>query len=85
MESKSGNIEFMLYDNANEALHKLCESRLLRYQIDLEASIKRSRFIFESVQLIYYKCHRIDVKRGSSYTDYPDWIKKKKSNNKPTK
>ena len=47
MHSKSGNIEFMRYDNANEIVHKFFESRLLRYQIDLETSIKGSHFIFE--------------------------------------
>ena len=47
MHSKSGNIEFMLYDNANEIVHKFFESRLSRYQIDLETSIKGSDFIFE--------------------------------------
>ena len=47
IHSKSGNIEFMLYDNANEIVHKLFESRLSRYQIDLETSIKGSDFILE--------------------------------------
>ena len=47
MHSKSGNIEFMLYDNANEIVHKFFESRLSRYQTDLETSIKGSDFIFE--------------------------------------
>ena len=47
MNSKSGNIEFMLYDNANEIVHKFFESRLSRYQIDLETSIKGNDFIFE--------------------------------------
>ena len=26
---------------------------------------------------MYYKCHKANFKRGGSYTDFPDWIKKK--------
>ena len=36
-------------------------------------------FIFDSVQLLYYKCQKINFKRGGSYIDSPDWIKKKKA------
>ena len=41
--------------------------------------MKRSDFIFVSVQLMYYKCHKVCFKCGGSYTDSPDWIKKKKA------
>ena len=27
---------------------------------------------------MYYKCHKVNFKRGGSYTDPPDWIKKEK-------
>ena len=27
---------------------------------------------------MYYKCHKVNFKRGGSYIDLPDWIKKKK-------
>ena len=36
-----------------------------------------SAFVFDYVQLLYYKCHKIDSNRGRSYIDSPDWIKKK--------
>ena len=35
-------------------------------------------FIFDSVQLIYYKCHREHFIRDGSYIDSTDWIKKEK-------
>ena len=41
--------------------------------------MKGSDFIFDSVQLLYYKCHKINFKRGDSYIDSPNWIKKKKA------
>ena len=36
MRSKSGNIEFMLYDNANEVVAELFQSLHSRYSIALE-------------------------------------------------
>ena len=53
MHSKSDNIEFMPSDNANEVVDKLSESFLSRYQIGLEISIRRSNFVFGSVQLLH--------------------------------
>ena len=43
--------------------------------------MRRSDFIFDSVQLMYYKRYKINFKRGGSYVDSPDWIKKKKTIN----
>ena len=52
MHSKSDNIEFMLYDNANEVVNKIFESLLSRYWTRLETSMRGSDFILESVQLL---------------------------------
>ena len=30
---------------------------------------------------MYYKCHKVYFRRGSSYIDSPDWIKKEKAKN----
>ena len=78
MHLKSSNIEFMSYDNANKVVDKLLKSLLLRYQIGLETSMRGSDFIFDSVQLFYYECHKINFQHGGSYIDSPDWIKRKK-------
>ena len=43
-----------------------------------ETSLKGSNFTFDSVQLMYYKCHTVNFKRNGSYIDSPDSIKKKK-------
>ena len=60
MHSKSDNIEFMSYDNVNEVVNELFESFLSRYRVGLETSMKGSDLIFDSVQLLYYKCHKIN-------------------------
>ena len=46
--------------------------------------MKGSDFIFDSVQIIYYKCHKVIFIQDGSYIVSPDWIKKKKNNNKNT-
>ena len=58
----------MLHDNGNKVVHQL----LLRYQISLETSTTGSDFISHLVQLLYYKCLKINFKRGVSYNDPPD-------------
>ena len=79
MHSKTDNIEFMSYDNANEVINELFESPLSRYQVGLETSMIGSDFIFNSVQLLSYKCHEKNCKREGLYINSPDWIKKKKA------
>ena len=39
--------------------------------------MKGSEFVFDYVNLLYYKYHKINSNRGESYIDYPDWIKKR--------
>ena len=38
-----------------------------------------SNFIFDSVQLLYYKCHKINFNNGVPYIDSPDCIKHMKA------
>ena len=44
----------------------------------LETSMKGSNFVFDSIDGIFYECHRISRSRSGSYIDSPDWIKNKK-------
>ena len=41
--------------------------------------MKCDEFVFNDVQVLYYKCHKINANRGGSYIDSPDSIK---NNNK---
>ena len=85
INSKRNNTEFMPYDNANEVVSELFESLFSRYQIGSETSMRGSDFIFDSVQLLSYKCHKVNFKRDGSYVDSPDWKKKQKAKNKSEK
>ena len=83
MHSRSNNIKFTSYNDANQILDELFESLHPRYQENLEISLRGSDFIFDSVQLMYYKCHKVNFKLDGSYIDYPNWIKKKKATINP--
>ena len=80
MHSKSDNIEIMISDVPDEIMEKLFNSLKNRYQNNLQTMIG-SEFVFDYVQLLYYKCHKMNLTGSGSYMDSPDWIKNKESNN----
>ena len=41
--------------------------------------MRRGDFIFHSVEMMYYKCHKVNFRRGGSYIDSRDWMKNKKA------
>ena len=45
--------------------------------------MRGSQFVFNYVQLLYYKCHKINFICGGSYIDSRDWIKNKKVTTNP--
>ena len=64
MYSTSNNIKFTTYNDVNEVGNELVASLRARYQDNLEALMRGSDFIFDSVQLMHYKCHKVNFKRG---------------------
>ena len=78
MHSKRDKIEIMITDKADEVIKELFDSLKIRYQNNSK-SMKGSKFIFDYIHLIYYKCHKINLNRGESYVDSPDWIKNTKA------
>ena len=73
MHSKSKNIKITSYNDANEVIKNSLMH--LNQRIKLEESIERSEFIFDSVQIMYFKYHKVNFKRGGSYIYSPDKIK----------
>ena len=45
--------------------------------------MKGSEFVFDCVLFLYYKCHKINLNRGRSYIDSPNWIKNKTASINP--
>ena len=68
----------MINDELDEVIKELFDSLKNRYQNNLE-SMKGSLFVFDYVTLLFYKCHKINPNHGGWYTDFPDWIKNKKT------
>ena len=77
MHSKNYNIEIMISDEADELIKKRFNSVKNRDQNNLQ-SMRGSAFVFNYVQLFYYKCHKMNFDRGGSYINSPHWIKNKK-------
>ena len=77
MHSKNDNVKFASYNDANEVVTEFFDSLRSRYQINLETSMINN-FIFDSVQFLLYKFHKVSFRRVGSYIDPPEQIKKKK-------
>ena len=78
MNTKIYIIEIMIDNETDEIIEKLFESHLQRYQKDLEEKMIGSEFVFDSVDLLYYKLYKISLNRGRSYIDSLKWLKNKK-------
>ena len=69
MHSKSDNIEILVGNETDEIIEDLFDSLLQRYQKGLEEQMKGSKFIFDNVDSLYYKIHKISLNRGGSHID----------------
>ena len=78
MYSKSDNM-VMACDNPDKIFEEVSHSLLSRYQISLETQMTERGFIFDGVDLLYYKYNKIYLKRCGSDIDSPDQIRKKKA------
>ena len=61
--------------NTNKLLQQLLHSFYDKYENALELSRENSSFIYESVEECNIHFHKIDLPRGSSFIDPPDWLK----------
>ena len=70
-------------NETDEIIEKMFDSLLQKYQEGLEELMRGSRFIRDSVDLLYYHLQKISLKRGRSYTDSPKQLKNKKATINP--
>ena len=77
--AKSNNAEIMIGSETDEIIEELFKSFLQR----LEESTRRSEFILDSVDALYYDLNKISLSRGGSYIDSPKWLKNKKATINP--
>ena len=79
MYSPSDNIEVTIGAETDKIIEDLFDSFLKKYQEGLEESMRDSEFLFNNVDSLYYKLHKISLNRGGSYVDSPKWLKNKKT------
>ena len=69
----------------SDVVEELFKSTLERYQTGLQESTRGSEFVFDCVNEIHYKFHKVDLNRGRPYIDSPRWLKNKKATINPQK
>ena len=69
----SDNVSIMRGSDTDDIIRDIFRSFLLNYQEELKI-IKGSDFVFESVELMDYKLHRVRLRRGGSYVKSPEWL-----------
>ena len=69
--------------DTDEIIDGLFVTILQRFQEARQTSFERgSGFFHENVDLLYYYFHKIDMQRGESNIESPEWTKNKKINPK---
>ena len=69
----SDNTSIMQGKDTNDIVSEIFNSFLHNYQEELKI-IKGSNFVFESVDLLDYKLHRVSLRGGGSYIKSPKWL-----------
>ena len=78
----SDNVSIMQGKNTNAIIREIFTYFLHNYQQELKM-IKASNFVFESVDLLDYKLHRVCLNRGRSYIKSPKCLENKKATINP--
>ena len=80
--SRSDNDICRPSSNTNKLLRQLLTSLYEKCQNDLDLSRKNSSFVYERVEeCIHF--HKMDLRRGASFIDPPEWLKSKKATINP--
>ena len=72
----SDNIKIMWGIDTDDIIREFFEYFLNNYQKEKKI-IEGSDFIFESVELMDYKLHKVSLRRGGSYIKSPEWLANK--------
>ena len=77
MHTKNDNVVIMSGVETNDIVNELLDSFFERYQEQLETKMKGSSYIFERIDSLEYHLHKISLNIGSSFINYPIWLKDK--------
>ena len=73
----SDNVSIIRGGDTDNIIRETFSSVLRNCQEELK-TIKGSDFVFESVELMDYKLHRVLLRRDESYVKSPEWLANKK-------
>ena len=79
----SENSSVFIGHETDNIIEELFDSLLKEYQESLKTKMKKSNLVFDSVNALNYKFHKISLNRGGSYMDSPECIKNKKATINP--
>ena len=60
----------------NDVYEDIYEELLQQFET-VQSKLNKSDYIFRRIYEMTYHCHKVDLIRGSSYIDLPDWVKDK--------
>ena len=80
---KSKNIEILPGDDVNNIIKELTDSFYKNYEEQLLILRNGSGYVYDNVEVLGIHFHKMEVKRGSSYIESPEWIKNKKATINP--
>ena len=84
MLSKRKVIEVYMDSDTENVIDTLFNTLLQNFQGAQDTSNERgSKFIPNSVEVLYYESHKIEIIRAESYIISPDWIARKKATINP--
>ena len=81
MYSLSTPVHILMGSETDNIIHELLKILLQRFQETLND--RGREFIHESVGLLYYYLHKIDLKRGNLYIKSTEWLKNKRTKINP--
>ena len=76
-------VETMVGSETNDIIIDLFESFLQKYREGLEESMRGNKFVYDSVDVLYYNLNKFSLSRGGSYIDSPKWLKNKEATVNP--
>ena len=82
-DSKSDNVKILIGSETDDIINELFKYFLQRYQEKLEEKTRGSKFVFESVDLLYYGLDKTRSRRGKSYIKSPEWLENKRATISP--
>ena len=62
--TQSDNVETLIGTETDDVINELFKSFFQKYQEGLQKKMKESEFVFDSVDLLYYRLHKIYLNRG---------------------